>query len=133
MKKATVLKSHDIYINDGQAYVTYNSERKELVVAFRGTVNFKNWFFTNGNFFKESFKCPKCKVHDGFETLYDSMKSKMLSTVALIEEKYKPERILVTGHSLGGAMSTLAAYDLHEVYGDRVDLVNFGSPRIGNK
>lgn len=41
--------------------------------------------------------------------------------------------ILVTGHSLGGAIATLAALELRIIYGNSVHLINFGSPRVGNK
>ena len=30
-------------------------------------------------------------------------------------------------------MCTLAAYDLKGIYGEKVEMINFGSPRVGNK
>ena len=43
----------------------------------------------------------------------------------------KSTRVLVTGHSLGGALATLAAIELHNT-GCNVDLQTFGQPRALN-
>lgn len=40
---------------------------------------------------------------------------------------------MVTGHSLGGALATLAALDLRARFGQIVQLIQFGSPRVGNE
>lgn len=40
----------------------------------------------------------------------------------------------ITGHSLGGALATLAALDHRRRYPDsKVTMYNFGSPRVGNR
>lgn len=46
--------------------------------------------------------------------------------------KYSPLKIIVTGHSLGGALATLGAYDLRLKFGGKVWMINFASPRVGN-
>ena len=47
-------------------------------------------------------------------------------------KKYPNARVIVTGHSLGGAMSNLAAIDL-SLLNLNVNIYTFGSPRTGNK
>jgi len=44
-------------------------------------------------------------------------------------------KILVTGHSLGGALATLAALDLKTRYNNQydVELINIASPRVGDR
>lgn len=47
-----------------------------------------------------------------------------------------PNTLLITGHSLGGAMAHLAAATLAERYPAlalRIHVITFGSPRVGNK
>ncbi|CAI7808021.1 unnamed protein product, partial [Closterium sp. NIES-53] len=77
-------------------------------------------------------------VHDGFLDGYKSVKPRLLlllkSILASSSEKY---HIMVTGHSLGGALSTLFTYDLAQSdikkqHGFNLSLYNFGSPRVGN-
>jgi hypothetical protein len=53
------------------------------------------------------------------------------------EETRAPWTIVFTGHSLGGALATLAALDVSrrewlETYKPRLKMYNFGSPRVGN-
>eukprot|EP01119_Soliformovum_irregulare_P024194 TRINITY_DN8616_c0_g1_i1.p1 TRINITY_DN8616_c0_g1~~TRINITY_DN8616_c0_g1_i1.p1 ORF type:complete len:159 (-),score=33.30 TRINITY_DN8616_c0_g1_i1:49-525(-) len=40
--------------------------------------------------------------------------------------------IIVTGHSLGAALSTLAALDIKESLGESSTVWNYGDPRVGN-
>lgn len=42
--------------------------------------------------------------------------------------------VLFTGHSLGGALATLATLDLKRRHpGTKVTMYNYGSPRVGNR
>lgn len=85
-------------------------------------------------------------VHQGFLTSYDSIRPQILSIVdALLADRMEQEMntkkcwsVYVTGHSLGGALATLCAYDLaarRHVYPTphHLALYNFGSPRVGNR
>jgi predicted lipase len=58
------------------------------------------------------------------------------SSVANLIKKYSNYRVIVTGHSLGGALASLAAASLiyqKTVSADRLTLYTFGMPRTGNK
>ena len=101
-------------------------------MAFRGTRNIKNWVFTNANIDMEKYGCKGCKVHEGFRNLYLGMKEQIILYVRSLKAFYSDALIVVTGHSLGGAMATLAAYDLRKLFMP-IELINFGSPRVGNK
>jgi nuclear pore complex protein Nup85 len=54
-------------------------------------------------------------VHSGFLSAYRSVKDQVLSLVAALTAGASPGDpwvIWVTGHSLGGALATLCAYEL---------------------
>jgi hypothetical protein len=78
-------------------------------------------------------------VHSGFLSAYDSVRGAVLGLVDVALAGEKSEwTVLVTGHSLGGALATLCAYDLsHRSWGTRtrpnLRMYNYGSPRVGNK
>lgn len=91
-------------------------------------------------------------VHDGFLSAFDSVRPRLLSALddairasadvsadvspdsaARDGPQLPPWRVLVTGHSLGGALATLCAAELAASRRRiTVSLVNFGSPRMGN-
>lgn len=57
--------------------------------------------------------CPAtAQVHSGFLTAYDSLRPALLGLLAaLLEGEQGHWTLQMTGHSLGGALATLAAWD----------------------
>ncbi|CAK69504.1 unnamed protein product (macronuclear) [Paramecium tetraurelia] len=115
-----------------QAYVGYNKKENLVVVVYRSTQDFINWY-NNIKFFKHDFgDCKNCKVHLGFWETYDDVSAEVLAAAKHLKEKYPTSKLLVTGHSLGGAVAYLAAVDLKKL-GYNVDyFFTYGSPRIGS-
>jgi hypothetical protein len=71
------------------------------------------------------------KVHKGFAKGANSVWVKVSSTTALYAGARRP--VFVCGHSLGGALATLAAFRLRNKIGNVRGLYTYGSPRVGNK
>jgi predicted lipase len=71
-------------------------------------------------------------VHAGFLKQFNSLKMNLVKTI----EKYsgKIDKILCIGHSLGGALATLAAGHFGSIYNGKLPVTchTFGSPRVGN-
>ncbi|KAJ3364926.1 hypothetical protein GGF31_008864 [Allomyces arbusculus] len=121
-------------------YVAYNAARNTVMVAFRGSSNVANWI-DNLEFGKITypFTVPttfksKPKVHKGFVDAYNEVRPTLLQAIATAKSRYPTAKITITGHSLGGAIATLAAADLAasgEVAASRVQLTVFNSPRVG--
>lgn len=70
-------------------------------------------------------------MHSGFWDAWLNTKVAVLAGVAAALTAYPSYKVVVTGHSLGAAVGTLAAAELR-TKGTSSDLYNYGSPRVGN-
>ena len=110
-----------------------------IIVAFRGTLppslkdpeSLLNWL---EDFFDIPRSAPNVpgQVHSGF---YDATMS-VIGGVAAAVQNLNPgpnKKILVTGHSLGGAMASIGAYILSQTYHLPIQqVVTFASPKPGD-
>ncbi len=102
-----------------------------VIVSFRGSSNIQNWLLNLGTTRTSYPACTGCSVHSGFLSGYNSISATVKTNVNGLLAKYRNARLMVTGHSLGGALAILAAADLKNLH--NVDQVyTFGQPRIGN-
>ncbi|RIB11482.1 Alpha/Beta hydrolase protein [Gigaspora rosea] len=128
---------------DATAYctITRNSKYKEIVVTFRGTAN-------TGNTVKD-YEVVQCSygfgsttvpiiskpvgalVHFGFYTAFLTFQQELRKVISESIKQYPDYKLVVTGHSLGGALASFAALDLKQS-GANPCLYTYGEPRIGN-
>jgi predicted lipase len=75
------------------------------------------------------------KVHSGFFSSYNNtiLRLAITSAVHKARQSYGDINVIVTGHSMGGAMASFCALDLAINLGSNsVQLMTFGQPRVGN-
>jgi len=125
---------HDQH-TDIRGYVGRDADRGEAVVAFRGTMpsSMENWV-ENLDATSEEVEAGDerdGRVHKGFNEAWESVRPAVERALARAELRGLP--VSVTGHSLGGALATLAARHVAAALGREVAHVySFGSPRVGN-
>lgn len=117
--------------SDIQGFVSTDAKNKVIVVSVRGSHSIRNWL-TDFEFFLEDCSFVYgCQVHSGFAAAWDEISAAVLSAVKAAKNANPTYKIVFTGHSLGAAVSSLgAAYARQQ--GLQVDIINFGSPRVGN-
>ena len=110
-----------------------HDEKKLAVFGFRGTepTNLKDWGKNlQINLAKGRIGSKTFRLHQGFRDRY-------LSIASWFEAKYKTVSdytILITGHSLGGALTTIAAAYASGKLNRRPDaVITFASPKVGNQ
>ncbi|KAF2878178.1 Alpha/Beta hydrolase protein [Massariosphaeria phaeospora] len=116
---------------DVTGFIALDYTHNIIVLSFRGSVSGDNWA-ANLNFSTtETTICPTCDAWEGFWESWLEAQSVVLTTIARALEAYPKYKVIATGHSLGGAVASLAAGVLRS-QGVPADLYTFGSPKLGN-
>jgi hypothetical protein len=99
------------------------------VIVFRGTNpdEISDWFV---NLDCLSTDTPQGVIHRGFFNAYQTLKGQIVKALG----ESKPKHLWITGHSLGGALALVCAYDLVENEKVTLDgVVTFGQPMVAHK
>lgn len=122
--------------------------RRDVVISLRGTATGLEWLenlratLTHLRHDGGGGECGPM-VESGFLSLYTSSLESLPSLQDMIREEVgriiqtygdEPLSFTITGHSLGAALATLAAYDIKTYFkrSPLVTVVSFGGPRVGN-
>lgn len=130
---------------DTQAYIFRTSQF--MVLAFRGSQELKDWLtnlttqMRNLTIRKNgvaSMSSYQGRVHAGFFLAWAIVEQSVLAQISRwqLEAAEKGETLpplYVTGHSLGGALATIAAAALGDNGVDVAGVYTFGQPRVGDR
>ncbi|KAI9907771.1 hypothetical protein PsorP6_003337 [Peronosclerospora sorghi] len=117
-----------------QGLVGYSHLYNALVIAFRGSIDVTNWI-NNITFLKKRAYAhfPDVMVHEGFYWTYRSVALQVVSILQQLRQQYPNTSVMVAGHSLGGAVAAICAFELEYIEKIPVKaLYTFGKPRVGN-
>ena len=118
---------------DAQAFVCHNGE--DIIITGQGTTSLRDWSIDFQIWRTRVEYLQNTKVHAGFIQQYNAVRSQIHSAIErlLADETKICNRIVCTGHSLFGAIATIAALDCALKYELPVHCVTFGSPRVGSR
>lgn len=112
---------------DAQAFTAHHNGT--MYITFRGSETVMDWlvdlFCLKRNHYVNGVKT---RVHRGFLEATNNISGRIIED---IRQEY--HRIVLCGHSLGAAMSTIFATQLPQSVIHKVEHYFYGSPRIGNK
>ena len=123
------------------ALLGYDRGLKRVVVAFRGTTDFFDMVqdlkirlvqHTFGGYYP-----IQVAVHEGFSQYYESVAPELMTLMQSIFDHETVESVVVTGHSLGGALASMFAFELYNTIMFKFRQIpllvyTFGCPRVGN-
>jgi triacylglycerol lipase len=104
-----------------------------VVAAFRGTAEIADWL---DNLNAVATPGPLGEVHTGFHRALMDIWLQMKTTIRTFRrtsDKLPDRPLWITGHSLGGAMATLAAATLIQADETFYGTYTFGSPQVGDR
>lgn len=112
--------------NTGRGY--FASNENQALLAFRGTEADNN---NDKAADAEIDRTPEAGalVHSGFRRYLDAVWPQVKQCVVGYRANHPNQNVCITGHSLGGALATLAFTRLND---PASSLITFGCPRVGN-
>lgn len=136
-------------LSDSCGYIALSHAPSDprIIIAFRGTYSIENALL-DLSAYPQSYvpytkegdgdedgdrkpRCANCTVHSGFMTSWENTRSVLLDHVSEARRQYPDYKLVLAGHSLGGAVATLAGLEmLLRGWGPQV--TTFGEPRVGN-
>lgn len=142
-------------LSDSCGYIalSHSPTAKRIVVAFRGTYSITNTIIDlsaypqayvpypgddGGDDSRDRpeppspmLRCENCTVHAGFMRSWLNTRSIVLSHVSAARAQYPDYEISLVGHSLGGAVATLAGLEMQSKGWNPI-VTTFGEPMVGN-
>lgn len=107
-----------------------------LVIAARGTTSLMDWM-CNARAYQTTLRDATDQPVKGVE-VHAGFYRQFIALLSLVDRDLQNHlknggKVLCVGHSLGGAISTIAALNYGNTYPQQVWHASFGSPRVGNK
>ena len=137
--KVNVFESPSTKIQVKIHFMSYEDAEKNIVKVFfiTGTEDLKD-VLTDSKISPVPFKDSdeKILVHGGFKEYADAALSEgILNFLVEYIKNHPAEKIYITGHSLGGAISMVIAARLVDAGADmrNIKIITFGAPAVGNR
>jgi hypothetical protein len=119
------------------ALAAYDKDLDAIVISFKGSSNLVNFL---ADLALKPVPCligniTDMTVHFGLQKSYLALRTDVRETLESFVARYPTASIILTGHSLGAALSSFLALEIAETYPqlvDRTSLYTFGGPRVGN-
>ncbi|RDA86965.1 hypothetical protein CP532_6747, partial [Ophiocordyceps camponoti-leonardi (nom. inval.)] len=130
---------HQIYnrYTSTQGFIAIDEAANEVIIAFKGSEGFRDTV-TDIRFFHVPLEtvgvtdCNGCQVHKGFLRSWNSVANDTVEMVKGLVESHPGMKITITGHSLGGALASLATASFRSL-GFAVKTYTYGQPRTGDQ
>ena len=115
---------------DAQGFTIWNNNT--IYVSYRGTCDIMDVFDNIDIRHTRIYK--NIKVHKGFFDQFSSIEESITKDIKMISKEYQIERLVFTGHSLGGSLTSIASAYYGQMFKDRFKIVahTLGCAPCGN-
>ncbi|CEP63864.1 putative lipase LALA0_S09e04214g [Lachancea lanzarotensis] len=132
----------------GTGFLAVDHEKRVVVLSFRGSSTNQDWLSdfavsptpyepVSKEYYKEWVEsgrisdCEGCLVHRGFDVFLKTLSSQFFDRIEAIFDTYPDYSLVVTGHSLGAAVASLAGIELRLRNYDPL-VLTYASPNMFN-
>lgn len=128
---SSLVEFENVGATDATGFVAVDHTSKLIVLSFRGSKSLGNWLGNLNIAMTPWNVCSGCSVHAGFLDSWTGVKANIGQVIASAVQNWPNYSFVITGHSLGAAIATIAAGDLRS-QGYQLSLYTYGSPMVGN-
>ncbi|GME76769.1 unnamed protein product [Ambrosiozyma monospora] len=127
------------------AIIMTDASEAQIVVAFQGSRSFVDWmidftfvpvdyepYAVKNNLATKALDVNGASVHLGFKTATDNFLKNAVDVLKGLKAEHPDYSVLVTGHSLGGALASLTGVELY-LMGFEPTVVTYAAPKVFNK
>ncbi|KAJ5587309.1 uncharacterized protein N7459_003074 [Penicillium hispanicum] len=116
---------------DTAGFLAVDNTNKAIVLAFRGSYSVRNWVADVEFPYTDPGLCDGCFAELGFWSSWQFVRDDITKALNSTVADHPDYQLVVTGHSLGAGVATLAAADLRGK-GHPSTLYAYASPRVAN-
>ncbi|KAI8387506.1 lipase precursor [Blakeslea trispora] len=132
-----IVKTFRTPMTDTNGFVMTSAADKTIYLVFRGSISAQNWM-TDFQAMPVPYSAASgASVHSGFQSAIKDSVGTYFPIVKAQLDANPDYKILVTGHSLGGALALLGGMDLTQrdsrINSSNLSIFTYGGPRVGNK
>ena len=135
--KVLSVTSYELYAESNQVFTGYSEVDKQFVISFEGThnpVQLVEEGINSTQVDAQFYQGQKTyKIQQYFWDAYSGLRADIMQEITPYLSS--DISIFVTGHSLGGALATVCAFDLAisgKIDKSRITKYTFGEPRVGD-
>ena len=108
-------------------YIATDNSNHLTILAFRGSHEIGDFIRDFEFVMTSTGLCTLCRAHSGFWNTWQQSSDDIIKALLPVVSQNPQNRLMITGHSLGGALATLAATVLRgPPYNLVLDLYTFG-------
>jgi hypothetical protein len=103
--------------HDIAGFLAVDKTNEFIVLSFRGNIKELQNFLDDGDVIPVSYwRCDACLVHQGFLQSWQVVSVALEDAIFSNQDNYTGYPIVVTGHSYGAAVATIAAEDIRNFF-----------------
>lgn len=126
----TLKKTGNVNSTEVQYFVAEDTRGERQIISVRGTANPEN-VIVDAKFFFVDVESLGIKVHKGFAAASNEVLKDLLKNNAEALDKNKP--VIITGHSLGGAVAVLLGMHLQQMNYKIEAIYTYGQPKLTDR
>jgi len=109
-------------------------DKKSINIAFKGSDDLNDILKDLKTMKRCAFKDDNSYIHSGFIDILtnEAIHEDIFKTTTSIIKDLPEYELYITGHSLGGALSTIFGYYISNKINKNINIITFGSPRVGD-